>query len=296
MGTAKGLIAQGRKLLGTGERAGHPNSNFVVDWFNKAIARIGDGPWCDMSVSYEAAHSDNLPAVGGGFAYVPAHAEWFRSHGRWHYGIHGIKPGDVVFYEWNGRHTTQADHVGIVERVFSNGTIYSLEGNIGDAFRREHRDSTYVAGYGRPVFTGDKKANYDMPDRYSLGATDTIHAPAGAWTILKFNLQYDPADPHHSRGNWANLVTGPADYSASVDLKLSAPVNGKLRLVEADPQHGYKIVKEKAPVKFVNDDQPTLAQPGRHVNSGNHLYVQIRPDADVTVLPDRHAEVIYWRH
>lgn len=174
MGYVNSLIAAGRKLLGTTEHPPGSNHNFITEWYNANVDRIGDGAWCDMSVTYEAWHSDNQAAIGGGFAYVPAHAEWFRAHGRWHYGISGIKSGDVVFFEWSGRRTTNADHVGVVERVLSDGTIYTLEGNIADAFRREHRDGTYVAGYGRPFYDTEED---------DLKLTDVVNHRG--WTVGK---------------------------------------------------------------------------------------------------------------
>lgn len=85
MGTAAGMISQARALLGTTEQPPGSNHNLVTVWYGF------DGPWCDMSISYEAGHSDNLPAVFGKFAYTVAHATAFQSHGRWHYdsAVHG---------------------------------------------------------------------------------------------------------------------------------------------------------------------------------------------------------------
>ncbi|HZE29894.1 MAG TPA: CHAP domain-containing protein [Actinoallomurus sp.] len=168
MGTATGMIKVGRTLLGTTE---HPDGSNHAPPITTEYGF--DGAWCDMSVTYEANHSANLPAVGGRFAYVPAHAQWFKSKGRFHSGKSGIKAGDIVFYNWSRRKgTTLCDHVGLVEKVFSDGSFYSLEGNTSDAFRRQHRDSTYVSGYGRPVYTSTTQED-DMQPKDKL--------PVGAW-------------------------------------------------------------------------------------------------------------------
>ncbi|MGW7253831.1 peptidoglycan-binding protein [Streptomyces sp. NPDC054834] len=149
MGTATGMIAAARKLLGTTEHPPGSNHNIVTTWYGFS------GAWCDMSISYEAAHSDNLKAVMGKFALTTAHARAFQSHGRWHYGIGGIRAGDVVFFDWSGgRSIGGIDHVGLVEAVHSNGTITTLEGNTSDAFRRRLRNSACVVGYGRPAYDG----------------------------------------------------------------------------------------------------------------------------------------------
>jgi len=147
MGTAAGMIAQARALLGLGEYPPGSNHNKVTVWYGF------DGAWCDMAVSYEAAHSGNLAACMGKFAYTVAHAEAFKAHGRWHYGLGGARPGDVVFYDWSGTGRIAAiDHVGLIEAVHSNGTITTLEGNTSNMFLRRVRSGAAVVGYGRPAY------------------------------------------------------------------------------------------------------------------------------------------------
>lgn len=147
MGTAEGMVAQARALLGLGENPPGSNHNLVTQWYGV------DAAWCDMSISYEAAHSDNLAAVMGKFAWTVAHARAFQSHGRWHYGLGGARPGDVVFFDWQGTRTVDnIDHVGLIEAVHANGTITTLEGNTSDAFHRRVRTNACVVGYGRPAY------------------------------------------------------------------------------------------------------------------------------------------------
>lgn len=156
-GTAAAMIAAAVALLGTTEHPPGSNHNAITVEYNAKIAHIGDGPWCDMGVSVEALHSGNIVAVcggaGRGFAYTPAHAAWFYATGRWHAGLRGIQPGDIVFFNWSGRKRIgDIEHVGIVEHVYADSTIATIECNIGNACRREHRDSTYVVGYGHPRY------------------------------------------------------------------------------------------------------------------------------------------------
>ncbi|MDR0342114.1 MAG: peptidoglycan-binding protein, partial [Nocardiopsaceae bacterium] len=101
----------------------------------------------------EAGHSSNLSAVFGKHASTTEHASTFRSHGRWHYGLGGARPGDVVFFDWSGGRTIGGiDHVGLIEAVHSNGTITTLEGNTSNKFLRRKRDPSVVVGYGRPAY------------------------------------------------------------------------------------------------------------------------------------------------
>ncbi|MEU2060771.1 peptidoglycan-binding protein [Streptomyces sp. NPDC013455] len=149
MGNVHGMLAAARKLLGTTEHPPGSNRNVITKWYGFP------GPWCDMAVSYAAAHSDNLSAIGGKFALTTAHARAFQKKGRWHYGVGGIRPGDIVFFDWSGSRSIGAiDHVGIVEAVHSNRTITTLEGNTSDAFRRRRRTSACIVGYGRPAYGG----------------------------------------------------------------------------------------------------------------------------------------------
>ncbi|HXM55070.1 MAG TPA: peptidoglycan-binding protein [Candidatus Dormibacteraeota bacterium] len=147
MGTVAGMLSVARSLIGTLENPPGSNHNFITSWYGF------DGPWCDMAVSYEAGHSDNLAAIFGKFAYTVAHAQAFVSHGRWHYGLGGARPGDVVFFDWGGSRTIgNIDHVGLIEAVHSDGTITTLEGNTSNGFYRRLRNSSVVVGYGRPAY------------------------------------------------------------------------------------------------------------------------------------------------
>src|SRR5262245_9869913 len=164
MGTVAGMLAQARKLLGTGENPPGSNHNLVTQWYGF------DGAWCDMAISYEAGHSDNLAAMMGKFAYTVAHATAFKNHGRWHYGLGGIRPGDVVFFDWGGSGSiSKIDHVGLVEAVHSNGTITTLEGNTSNTFARRVRRSC-VVGYGRPAY-GDAAPMPSTDGMLRVGST-----------------------------------------------------------------------------------------------------------------------------
>lgn len=157
MGTVSGMLAQARATLGLGESPAGSNHNKITAWYNDEIARIGNGPWCAMAVTYWAGHSGNLGTIfagkGVGYAYTVWFAEKFQKEGRWHPRLAGIKPGDVVFFDWSGtRQIDRIDHVGVVEHV-SGGIIYTIEGNKADRCVRVARDSTYIVGYGRPAYS-----------------------------------------------------------------------------------------------------------------------------------------------
>jgi hypothetical protein len=155
--TVKGMLAAARRTIGIGEHPPGSDHNRITDWYNKHIARIGNGPWCNMAVTYWAGRSKNLRAIFAGpkigYAYTVAHAQKFRRKGRWRDGVAGIKPGDVVFFDWNGtRSINNIDHVGVVEKV-KGKRIVTIEGNTtGDRCRRMVRDAKFIVGYGRPAY------------------------------------------------------------------------------------------------------------------------------------------------
>jgi peptidoglycan hydrolase-like protein with peptidoglycan-binding domain len=142
------MITQARKLLGTRESPPGSNHNFITSWYGF------DGPWCEMTVSYCAAHSGNLSAVLGKYAWTVGRAQAFRNAGRWHYGLGGIRAGDIVYFDWSGGGSISGiDHVGLVEAVHANGTITTLEGNTSNMMLRRVRRACIV-GYGRPGYSG----------------------------------------------------------------------------------------------------------------------------------------------
>ncbi|MEV5729068.1 hypothetical protein AB0N50_25090 [Streptomyces pharetrae] len=67
------MLTAARKLLGVRENPPGSNNNVVTRWYGLR------GPWCNMAVSYAAAHSDNLAVTGGKFAYAVAHARYFQN-------------------------------------------------------------------------------------------------------------------------------------------------------------------------------------------------------------------------
>jgi peptidoglycan hydrolase-like protein with peptidoglycan-binding domain len=180
------MLAQARALLGLGESPPGSNHNKITTWYGF------DDAWCDMSISYEAAHSDNLAAMMGKFAYTVAHAQAFKNAGRWHYGRGGIRPGDVVFFDWNGSGSiSRIDHVGLVEAVRSNGTIVTLEGNTSNKFLRRVRSSCIV-GYGRPAY-GDAKPLPSGDGMLRVGSTGNAvkKLQSNLNTVMKSGLSVD---------------------------------------------------------------------------------------------------------
>lgn len=147
-----GMLAEARKSLGLGE------PNHIQSWYRarNGSAYSGNFPWCDAAVTYWAHRSGNHAAVcpAGDRAYTVFHALDFQRLGRWHYGVSGIRAGDVVFFDWGLRDDIGAiDHVGVVEKVLSGGRVQTIEGNTANVCARRVRSAGPIAGYGRPAYT-----------------------------------------------------------------------------------------------------------------------------------------------
>ena len=101
--------------------------------------------WCADQCGY--IESGLVPKFAG---FVDA-ANWFKSNGKWQDRTYEPKVGDIIFFDWEGDGTT--DHVGIVEKC-ENGTVYTVEGNSGDACKQRQYavGSSNIYGYGIPAY------------------------------------------------------------------------------------------------------------------------------------------------
>jgi hypothetical protein len=156
MGTVTAMLAEARRHIGYREGKTTPFGIWYGDQVHSSA--YDSAAWCDMFLSYCAAVTDNGPAVGR-FAYTPSHVNWFKSLGRWHNGKAGARAGDLVFFDWDGG---VVDHVGIVEKVLSDGRLQTIEGNTSDACLRRVRSGS-IAGYGRPAYTATPPAPKPPP-------------------------------------------------------------------------------------------------------------------------------------
>ena len=108
--------------------------------------------WCACFVSWCA---DQCGYIESGlvpkFAGCVDGANWFKSNGKWQDRTYEQKVGDIIFFDWEGDGTT--DHVGIVEKC-ENGTVYTVEGNSGDACKQRQYavGSSNIYGYGIPAY------------------------------------------------------------------------------------------------------------------------------------------------
>lgn len=109
----------------------------------------GAEAWCADFVSYVTQQS------GGKMndPYCPSVVSDLKADGNWK-GKSNPQPGDLVLFDWDGDRV--ADHIGIVEKVNSDGTIGTIEGNTSnpqtgqEGVWRRTRSLSTVLGFGAP--------------------------------------------------------------------------------------------------------------------------------------------------
>lgn len=154
MTTAFDVIQLAIAEIGFGETTGNNVTKYGTLYYG-----IQD-EWCGMFVSYVFFHA-GLPlniTTNKGFSFCPHAVTWFLNQGRWFDKNATPQLGDVVFYDWHsGTANSDAWHVGIVERVETNGQVVCIDGNIGPfpskVARRRH-SMNEIYGYGRPLYNG----------------------------------------------------------------------------------------------------------------------------------------------
>lgn len=176
MTTSARVLQIAAREIGCRESPPDSNGNKFGRWYGMDYAK-----WCAIFVSY-CFYNAGLPlpiTTSKGFAYCPFGVKWFRSNGKL-----SNKPevGDIVFYDWEN--DSVSDHVGIVEKVNSDGSIVAIEGNTsvgnnsnGGQVMRRTRQKGVILGFGKPPYQGTAGSDDDIdthpswPGRYIILTT-----------------------------------------------------------------------------------------------------------------------------
>lgn len=107
--------------------------------------------WCACFVSWCADQCGYIDrGICPKFSLCSDGVNWFQQKNQWLAGTETPSPGMIIFFDWadNGQDGV-SDHVGIVASV-ENGTVYTIEGNSGDACRERSYSVGYyeILGYG----------------------------------------------------------------------------------------------------------------------------------------------------
>lgn len=157
MNNVETVLNQARAWIGCKESDGSHKQ--IIDVYN-AHTPLARGykvkytdSWCAVFVSavaIKANATDVIPLECGAEQMV----KLFKSMGAWQEDNNYVpKPGDVIFYDWDGK-DTWSDHVGFVESVSGNN-ITAIEGNKSDAVGRR------TIAIGNSAIRGYGVINYD---------------------------------------------------------------------------------------------------------------------------------------
>ncbi len=108
--------------------------------------------WCACFVSWCADQCGYLESgIIPKFSLCSDGVDWFKGKGQWQDKNYEPQAGDLIFFDWGS--DGSIDHVGIVEKC-ENGTVYTVEGNSGDACRQQSYPvgSSSIYGYGVPQY------------------------------------------------------------------------------------------------------------------------------------------------
>ena len=130
MPTASNLINKARSQIGVKENPIGSNRVKYNDWYvNTGFGSEAyrTAAWCAIFVSWCAQHSAVPDTAIPVHAYTPTGLAWFQRKNRVTRGS-GAKIGDIVYINYPGQ-IDVVGHVGIVENVFYDGTVQTIEGN-----------------------------------------------------------------------------------------------------------------------------------------------------------------------
>ena len=108
--------------------------------------------WCACFTSWCADQCGYLEnGIIPKFSLCSDGVNWFKGKGQWQDRNYEPQAGDIIFFDWGN--DGSIDHVGIVEKC-ENGTVYTVEGNSGDACKQRSYPvgSSSIYGYGVPQY------------------------------------------------------------------------------------------------------------------------------------------------
>lgn len=158
--------------IGYTESPANSNRTKYGEWYG-----MNGQPWCLMFLQWVFKGSNLLKKT----ASCTELYKWFNANNRL---FSTPQVGDLVFYNF-ATPLKSADHIGIVESVGFNGSIWAIEGNTssggthgvsqsngGGVYRRQR--SQHIVGYGRPAYEDDTSNKRKTIKKGDKGA-DVMH-------------------------------------------------------------------------------------------------------------------------
>ena len=134
-----------KQELGVAEPRGDDK---YIRWYN-SVAKSDfemDVAWCAIFTSWVLRAAEIPETLCPNFASCTVCMEWAKKNGVWKDNSYSPLPGDLIFFDWNGK--GKPSHVGIVTDA-NSVTVFTIEGNTSNkvAERNYDRDEGQVLGY-----------------------------------------------------------------------------------------------------------------------------------------------------
>ena len=159
--TASKILEVARKEIGT--KATAVKKCKYNTWYYGSAVSGSCYDWCAAFVCWvfnQAGAMDMIPTKSAGCGVLAA---GFNNKGKFYKS--GFKAGDIVFFHWSNAKSTAVpgaytlDHVGIIEKVNSDGTYTTIEGNTGNSaygeVMRRTRSASVISGVARPDYKSE---------------------------------------------------------------------------------------------------------------------------------------------
>lgn len=162
--------------------------------------------WCVyMAADQDAAAAQEAMCYTGPYgAGCPSSVNYYKAAGRFFHGPNAApKPGDQIFFG----SADSVRHTGLVEKI-TDGVVYTIEGNAGNAVRRKSYSMSNpdIYGYGRPRYDGTK-------------------APDAVSPVTGFPFTDVPDDAYYRKAvEWAvnhGIVAGTSKHTFSPEKKIT---------------------------------------------------------------------------
>lgn len=135
------------------------NVKYNTEYYGREV-RGSDYPWCCAFIwwVFKSCGASKLFYGGKKTAYCPTVENYYKQQGKW---FKTGKPGDMVLFDFTGKGI--AGHIGIIEKVNSDGSYTTIEGNTssgndanGGAVMRRIRYKTSIRGFARPDYNNEE--------------------------------------------------------------------------------------------------------------------------------------------
>lgn len=211
---------------------------WYADLMNAPEFGVSGVPFCAMGLSWTFAQA-NATCAGVPGAYCPTMLSVAKSQGKVLANKRDAKPGDVVYFNWDGG---VVDHVGFVE-INQGNYLQTIEFNTGNGqVLRRTRDWQWVTAVVRPNYDGVSNPNPSpsIPDPSDKIAEDGWWGPDTTRKAQKyFGTTLDGVISGQDRGDMRRINRGGLQYNTwSIGSGGSQLIRAIQRYIGADPD-GY---------------------------------------------------------